>query len=206
MDDVTVTIVFTILLLPCLYIAVMLHELSHAAFYLAFGVRPKEITFGSGKKCLERNLNNIVFRFCCNPAGGKCEPSAYFIRPFYLFGVLLAGIAANIVTAFLFYKIQLTVNQPLLKTLLWGFIAANGSMAAFDAIPVSNMNDGSRCIQLVRAVRSGNNLGMFYERAENAPTRYNILGFLVSSILMAKLFDTAVFNLTGGSFYMFFRK
>jgi len=104
-----------ITILVCLFLTVVFHELSHMLVALAVGVKVEAFSIGFGKILLHKKLWNIDFRLSAIPLGGYCRlegekgksKTGWLTKRYSKkLAIVLAGVTANILIAFLCYWIN----------------------------------------------------------------------------------------------------
>lgn len=102
--------------LICLLITVFIHELAHMLVAIRCGIGVKAFSLGFGKPYLHKTIKGIDYRLSPLPFGGYCDIKGMeskvdkddFLNHRYLhkFVVLIAGVASNILLAFICYLIH----------------------------------------------------------------------------------------------------
>jgi len=100
----------------CLLITIAVHEMAHMLVALYCGIGVKAFSLGFGKPYLHKTIKGIDFRLSPLLLGGYCDIQGFdskedhkdfLAHPYrHKFAVLVAGVTANILLAFIIYLYQ----------------------------------------------------------------------------------------------------
>lgn len=117
----------------CLLFTVLIHELGHLLVALKWGIGVKAFSIGFGKPFLHKTIKGIDYRISPIPLGGYCDLKGmeskkdkddFLAHPYrHKFLVLIAGVTANILLAFICYLIHFG-SIPIGLQIDWIFLKA----------------------------------------------------------------------------------